>query len=485
MLKPPMPPIPTDYTPSYDNHYNFGKESYQPKYYFRQTDQHLLSIAPTRTGKGRGLILPNLLHLPNHSVFVIDPKGENALVSARYRKKQGHEVIIFNPYGIFADEFEKRGFKQFQSFNPLANLDPDSPNFTDDVATIAEALIYDTSAGDSHWVDAARGLIEFLITFLVTQEGEQPTLRRLRAILAGGHPTLKTKVLDNVTEHSHHLVYENKGRYLIDTNEVHSIIATAETQTRIFKSDVICSALEGEAFNFEQMKNRKMSVYLILPSERLVTQARYLRLVLLIAMSQFMRSEKGNHQVLMMLDEFANLGKLNIIENGYGLIAGHGVTLWSFVQNLTQLQNLYPKNWETFIANSGMVTVSNVNDVTTAEYFNRRSGREEKPKTSFSSSSSTTAEPQYGIIQTINNTNSNTTNFVLEDNLPVTNLYNANPDSIFLFCAGQSIPVLCPKLFYDIDSAFTGLFDPNPMQGEKLIHDPSDIFRHARPKNRK
>jgi type IV secretion system protein VirD4 len=80
-----------------------------------------------------------------------------------------------------------------------------------------------------------------------------------------------------------------------------------------------------------------------------VTQARYLRLVLLIAMSQFMRFEKGNHQVLMMLDEFANLGKLNIIENGYGLIAGHGVTLWSFVQNLTQLQNLYPKNWETFI----------------------------------------------------------------------------------------------------------------------------------------
>ena len=81
------------------------------------TDKHLLSIAPTRTGKGRGLILPNLLALPNHSVFVIDPKGENALVSARYRQSQGHEILIFNPYGIYADEFAARGFTQFQSFN--------------------------------------------------------------------------------------------------------------------------------------------------------------------------------------------------------------------------------------------------------------------------------------------------------------------------------------------------------------------------------
>jgi type IV secretion system protein VirD4 len=336
----------------------FVKEDYQPnvqkyfkKYLQYQTDKHLLSIAPTRTGKGRGLILPNLLHLTNHSVFVIDPKGENALVSARYRKEQKHEVLIFNPYGIFTEEFEKRGFTQFQSFNPLKNLDPTSDSFTDDIALIAEALVYDNNAGsgDSHWIDSARGLIEFLITFLITQEDEQPTLRRLRSILAGGHSVLTTEVLEKIDENSHYLVRENEGRYLIDNNEVHSIIATAETQTRIFKSEVICSALEGEAFNFEQMKNKKMSVYLILPSERLVTQARYLRLVLLIAMSQFMRFEKGNHQVLMMLDEFANLGKLNIIENGYGLIAGHGVTLWSFVQNLTQLQNLYPKNWETFI----------------------------------------------------------------------------------------------------------------------------------------
>ncbi|MEI6707720.1 MAG: type IV secretory system conjugative DNA transfer family protein [Methylococcales bacterium] len=431
-----------------------------------KTDKHLLSIAPTRTGKGRGLILPNLLHLPNHSVFVIDPKGENALVSAKYRKEQGHEIIIFNPYGIFADKFKELGFTQFQCFNPLANLDPESDSFTDDVAIIAEALVYDDNGGskDSHWIDSARGLIEFLITYLVIQENEQATLGRLRSILSGGYSTLEKEVLDKAIKNPNPMIYENVGRYSKDTNEIHSVIATAETQTRILKSKSICSALDGEAFNFEQMKHKKMSVYLVLPSERLVTHARYLRLVLLVAMSQFMRSEKGEHQVLMMLDEFANLGKLNIIEHGYSLIAGHGVTLWSFVQNLTQLQNLYPKNWETFIANSEVVTVSDVNDVTTADYFNRRAGKEEVRKTT------SKAETDESNGETRRHHSNTTTNMVWEDSLPVTTLYNAPPYTLFLFFSGQAMPTVCTKLMYDHDSSFKARAAPHPMH-PRTIYD--------------
>ena len=62
-----------------------------------KTDKHLLSIAPKRTGKGRGLILPNLLNLPDHSVFVIDPKGENALVSVKYRRGELDNDVLILP----------------------------------------------------------------------------------------------------------------------------------------------------------------------------------------------------------------------------------------------------------------------------------------------------------------------------------------------------------------------------------------------------
>jgi type IV secretion system protein VirD4 len=440
-----------------------------------QTDKHVLSIAPTRTGKGRGLILPNLLSLPNHSVFVIDPKGENALVSAQYRRDVlKNNILIFNPYRIFEKEFNDLGFKQFQTFNPLANLSPQSPDFADDVANIAEALIYEETRGDSHWVQSARGYVEFLIMYLVTDPEEQArqtvTLGRLRQIIAGGYSGLIVKknesemsILERAEQSTCPLVRDNAGRYAFESAEVHGLIATAETQTRIFKSEPICSALEGEKFNFEEMKNRKTSVYLILPSEHLITQARYLRLVLLIAMSQFMRSEKGRHQVVMMLDEFAHLGELNIIANGYGLIAGHGVTLWSFVQNLTQLQQLYPDNWETFIANSSVVTVSNVNDVTTAEYFSRRAGQCEKLKVTYNNGGNACLGPG-GQKHYPGDTNSTT--LAWEDSLPVSTLYDALPDNLYLFYGGQSMPVMCRKLRYDQETPFKERATPNPMNAQ-------------------
>lgn len=459
----------------YGNHYVLGSDLAIQCHLGYATNKHLLSIAPTRSGKGRGLVLPNLLDLPDHSVFVIDPKGENALVSAEYRRDQGHEIVIFNPYGIFADEFAARGFTQFQSFNPLANLNPHSPDFADDVATIAEALVYETG-GDSHWMESARGLVEFLIMYLVTEPTERHrcTLRRLRSILAGGHSSggnsgAKTELEKIIPfcedEEAFELVRDNVGRYRMPTTEVHSIIATAETQTRIFKSPAICSALEGEAFDFRRMKNSKISVYLILPSQRLVTQARYLRLILLVAMSQFMQSEKGAHQVLMMLDEFANLGPLKVIENGYGLIAGHGVTLWSFVQNLTQLQNLYPKNWEVFIANSAAVTVSNVNDATTAEYFSKRAARQEVEKESFSSSHSLSPLQRGAGLNFGGNTSKS---MVWDDTLPAANLYGASQDTIFVFMEGLAPPEQLKKIYYESEEPFKSRAGRNPMHKEAV-----------------
>lgn len=415
-----------------------------------KTDKHLLTIAPTRTGKGRGLILPNLLNLPNHSVFVIDPKGENALVSAKYRQSQGHEIVIFNPYEIYADVFAERGFTQFQTFNPLKSLDANSPNFADDVAAIAEALIYD-SGGDSHWTEAARGLIEFLIMYLITESTEEPSFQRLRSLITKEYEGIE-EILERCALSDFHQIRDGIERYAKKTGELSSIFSTAETQTKIFKSETICAALNGEGYDFGRMKTAKVSVYLILPSERLITQARYLRLILLVAMSQFLRSEKGAHQVLMILDEFANIGTLKVIENGYGLIAGHGVTLWSFVQNLTQLQKLYPNNWEVFIANSAVVTVANVNDVATAEYFNKRAGKKLIERISHSQGGS------------LASTNAGTnTSQLWEDALPVCELYQAPADSIFLVIEGKTEPVRANKIFYDLHEPFCSLADSNPM----------------------
>jgi type IV secretion system protein VirD4 len=172
---------------------------------------------------------------------------------------------------------------------------------------------------------------------------------------------------------------------------------------------------------------------------------------------------------LMMLDEFANLGALKIIENGYGLIAGHGVTLWSFVQNLTQLQNLYPKNWEAFIANSAAVTVSNVNDVTTAKYFSERAAKDLVTRTSYSQGSSSGNSNPSGLLnpghssQSSGSSSSSNTSQVWEDSLPVRNLYGERPTWGFIFLEGYAEPVKIYKNSYDLFPPFNKRADPHPM----------------------
>ena len=103
---------------------------------------HLLTIAPTRSGKGVGAIIPNLL-LADRSVLCVDPKGENARVTARRRETLG-PVHVLDPFGIAG--------RPSGTFNPLDVLDPDSLDLAEDAASLAEALVYDPpgQVGEAH-----------------------------------------------------------------------------------------------------------------------------------------------------------------------------------------------------------------------------------------------------------------------------------------------------------------------------------------------
>ena len=403
---------------------------------------HLLSLAPTGSGKGRGLILPNLLDLPHWSVLVIDPKGENALVSARWRRCQGHDIVIFNPYALYAEDFARRGFTSFQSFNPLANLDSTSKRFVGDVDNLTEALIYE-SGGDSHWVSRARGLVAFLIKYLVAEPAEPKTLRRLRAIIQGGYPAL-AGILSRAGESPLAEVREAVSSYKDSNTELLSVIATVEGQTGLFTDEAICSALDGSGFDFGHMKHHSMSVYLILPSDYLQSRARYLRLILNAALAQFMRTPRGRYPVLVILDEFAGLGALTMVKNGFGQIRSYGVTLWPFLQDLPQLQNLYPKDWGTFQSNAAAVTVSNVNDTITLEHFIQRAGKAWRKQTTLTQGTHT----KTGATEPEGQNQSQTTREEFLHTLDPEELYEGGK-SMFLFLSGAMRPVKAAKPFYD------------------------------------
>ena len=135
---------------------------------------HLLTIAPTRAGKGVGAILPNLL-LADRPVIVIDPKGENYRVAARARNRFG-PVCALDPFGVTGNESA--------ACNPLDLLDPGSERFAEDAAALADAIVSDPpgEVREAHWNEEAVALLSGLI--LLCASSEPPARRNLARVRA-------------------------------------------------------------------------------------------------------------------------------------------------------------------------------------------------------------------------------------------------------------------------------------------------------------
>lgn len=137
-------------------------------------DRHITLIAGSRAGKGDGFIIPNLLTYKG-SVVCIDPKGENASVTAQWRADTlGQKVYILDPFRIAKVPLRLR-----QPLNPLEFLDLDHPELIEDVAGIADAIVVPGSGKDPHWDEAARAFIKGVLLFILAKAGDDQGLRSM------------------------------------------------------------------------------------------------------------------------------------------------------------------------------------------------------------------------------------------------------------------------------------------------------------------
>ncbi|WP_096703523.1 type IV secretory system conjugative DNA transfer family protein [Magnetospirillum sp. 15-1] len=149
-------------------------------------DRHFVTIAGSRSGKGTSAIIPNLCLYPG-SVVCLDPKGENATLTAARRgggaegcEGMGQPVFVLDPFGVADVPDELRA-----GLNPLALLDPDSPSVVNDAELLAEGLVVSTDPRDAHWDESARNFIKGLILHLVATM-DNPSLFTLRRFLTQG-----------------------------------------------------------------------------------------------------------------------------------------------------------------------------------------------------------------------------------------------------------------------------------------------------------
>lgn len=353
-----------------------------------RTQRHLLTCAPTRSGKSVATVVPNLL-LHEGSTVVVDPKGELAIITARRRLALGHEVHIVDPWNTAACF---HGAKPGR-FNVFDWLDPQGEDFVEDALLIADALIIASGRGEPFWPDEARALLMGLILHVATAPelearrnlGQVRALLNLgpdefRAMVGGafrkcphGTPELvRPGMAQSANEH----VRAAAGRILNKADrEFSSVLSTAQQNTHFLEAPRIRESLSHSDFDFRSLASGKTDIYLVLPAERLGTHARWLRLLLNIAITAVARlRERPDPPVYFLLDEMGALGRLDVVENAYGLMAGYGMQLHCIVQDLNQLADLYDRRWQTFIAGSGVIQCFGTRDLMTAEYVSKLCG---------------------------------------------------------------------------------------------------------------
>ena len=345
-------------------------------------DRHLLTVAPTRSGKGVSAIIPNLLTY-HGAVLVIDPKGENALITAKARMAMGQQVYLLDPWDIAAS---KLGLEAAR-FNPLDWLTGDDEDIADNAMLLADALIMPAPGGDRDpfWNNEAKALLYGFLLYLATEtkEADQRHLGRLRDILmlpetGKDDPTgTLSEVLGAMATSKLPSVRGAVSRYVQKADkERASVMSSAQSQTDFLESPRVRASLSASDFSFDALKSDAVTVYLILPSDRLHTYGRWLRLLIQQAITVNARNIeiKPERPILFLLDEMPALGHLQAVEQAYGLMAGFGMQLWGIAQDLAQLKRIYGDGWETFVSNAGVLQYFGSRDQMTAEYFSKLCG---------------------------------------------------------------------------------------------------------------
>ena len=414
---------------------------------------HLLTVAPTRSGKGVGTVLPNLLTIPR-PVICIDPKGENARIAARARRRFG-PVWVLDPFGVSG--------QPAAAYDPAAVLDPLSPDLADDAATLADALVFDPpgQVAEAHWNEEAKALIAGLLLHLAARPSGEPRglpeLRRLLTLPPRDWEALLHALMADAGAVGG-LVARAAARQLGKADrEAAGVLSSAQRHTHFLDSPRLATAMSRADFRWQDLRNGTATVFLVLPPDRLGSYARWLRLLVAQAIAELARAPQrpGNPPVLLLLDEFAALGRLEPVLQAAGLMAGLGLQLWPILQDLAQLRAAYGESATTFLANAGLVQVSAPADLDTATWLSRVLGNATVEYVTASAGGSQPAGLGTGSGSVSEGT---ATHLAGRPLLTPDEAMRLPPHLQVLLRPGKP-PALAAKLRHYADSEFTGLFD--------------------------
>ncbi|MFH0134842.1 type IV secretory system conjugative DNA transfer family protein [Variovorax sp. VaC1] len=333
---------------------------YQGQYLMFGGQQFVLLAAPTRSGKGVAIVLPNLLNY-NGSVVVLDVKLENFKFTSGFRAKHGHEVFLFSP---FAEDCKSH------RWNPLDGINRNRNFRVGDILAIGQALYPGDNAKDSFWNDQARSLFLGLVLYLMDTPELPCTLGEVLRQSSGKGRPIKDHLGDIVAARStgdDALTEEclNALNRFCNTSEntMASILATLNAPLTIFENPIVDAATSYSDIDLTMVRKKKMSIYIGIQPKRLADAS----LLINLFFSQLVNLNTGElpgdnpelkHQCLLILDEFTAIGKVGILAKAVSYIAGYNLRLLPIVQSIAQLESVYGReDTRTFVTNHALQIV--------------------------------------------------------------------------------------------------------------------------------
>ncbi|MBS0341349.1 MAG: type IV secretory system conjugative DNA transfer family protein [Proteobacteria bacterium] len=300
--------------------------------------------APPRSGKGVGVVVPNLLNWPG-SAIVSDIKGENFTRTAGYRAAHGQEVHLFDP--LSEKECSAR-------WNPLGYVAEEPYRCIDDLQRIATMLFPDPLAGDPFWTSSARSLFLGVALYLFEAPGATRTmgevLRQGMASDAEGFQKHWKRVID-ACERAGYPLSQEAVQSLYDVIDLapttaSSIRKTFTSRLDLWLNPMIDAATSANDFDLRDLRKRPISVYVQINPDNIARLQPLLNLFFQQAIGLQTRELPENnptlrYQLLLMLDEFPALGRIPVIADSTAFLPGYNVRTVVIVQSNSQLVEKY------------------------------------------------------------------------------------------------------------------------------------------------
>ena len=316
---------------------------YDRDYLRHDGPEHVLCFAPTRSGKGVGLVVPTLLTWPG-SCIVHDIKGENWTLTAGFRSRHGR-VLLFDPTNA-----------KSSAYNPLLEVRQGEWEVRD-VQNIADILVDPEGSLDkrNHWEKTSHSLLVGAILHVLYAEKDK-TLAGVANFLSDPRrpveATLRSMMdTPHLGEAGVHPVIASSARELLNKseNERSGVLSTAMSFLGLYRDPVVARVTARCDWRIADLVGSRHSVtlYLVVPPSDINRTKPLIRLILNQIgrrLTEELTSSGTRHRLLLMLDEFPALGRLDFFESALAFMAGYGIKGFLIAQSLNQIERAYGPN---------------------------------------------------------------------------------------------------------------------------------------------